>query len=96
VPVVLTIPADAVTFLPVGGDFQADMEIRIAAMDERGHRSSIPVVPYRVAAKRAPVAGDVLRKDTMLELRREKQQIVIAVYDRSSGNLLSATLDFTP
>ena len=96
VPVVLTIPADAVTFLPVGGDFQAEMEIRIAAMDERGHRSSIPVIPYRVAAKRAPVPGDVIRKDTVLELRREKQQIVVAVYDRASGNLLSATLDFTP
>jgi VWFA-related protein len=96
VPVALTIPADAVTFLPVGGEFHAELEIRIAAMDERGHRSSIPVVPYRVAAKRAPLPGDVMRKDTVLEIRREKQQIVVAVYDRASGNLLSATLDFVP
>ncbi len=96
VPVVLTIPADAVTFLPVGGEFQADLEIRIAAMDERGHRSSIPVIPYRVAAKRAPIAGDVLRKETVLELRRERQQVVLAVYDRASGNLLSASLEFAP
>jgi len=96
VPVTLTIPADAVTFLPIGDGFEADLEIRIAAMDERGHRSSIPVVPYRVAAKHPPVAGDVMRKETVLELRREKQDIVVAIYDRVSGNLLSSTLQFTP
>ncbi len=96
VPVVITIPADEIIFLPVGGELQADLEIRIAAMDERGHRSSIPVIPYRVAAKRTPMPGDVLRKETVLELRREKQQIVVAVYDRSGGNLFSTTLGYTP
>jgi hypothetical protein len=96
VPVVMTIPADEITFLPVDGELQADLEIRVAAMDERGHRSSIPVIPYRVTAKRPPVKGDVLRKETVLELRREKQQIVVAVYDRSGGNLFSTTLSYAP
>ena len=96
VPVVLDIPADAVTFVPMGDQFQADLEIRVAAMDERGHRSSIPVIPYVVSARRQPVKGEIMRKDTVLELRREKQQIVVAVYDKAGGNLFSTTIQFTP
>lgn len=95
-PVSLAIPVDAVTFVPVGGKHAAELELRIAAIDEKGDRSDIPVIPLALTAESAPPAGGYIPYKTMLTLRRLAHHLILAVYDPLSGNILTAEADVAP
>jgi len=95
-PLSIGIPLAALTTVPMDGKRVADLELRLAALDEEGRRSEIPIVPLQVVvAADAPPDGFV-RYETKVELRRVRQQLVVAIYDRSSGSLLSTTLEVQP
>jgi VWFA-related protein len=96
VPLALAIPLDALTTLPDGDHRVADLELRLAALDEEGRRSEIPVVPLRVTVPADAKPGGFVRYDTKVELRRGRQQLVVAIYDRIGGALLSTTLEISP
>ncbi len=96
VPMSLSIPTSTLTLLPGEGARTADLELRVAAVDERGARSEMPVVPIRLSVpdERSPSAR--ARFETTLELRRTRNHVVVAVYDPVSGTLWSATADVRP
>jgi VWFA-related protein len=98
VPVTLAIPTSAVTTVPVGGDGRhaAKLELRIAALDEKGDRSEIPVIPLELTLDRAPEPGKFFKYETRLRLRRVAQHLVIAVFDPLGGKILTFEADVRP
>jgi hypothetical protein len=95
-PVSLAIPVDAVTFVPVAGKHAAQLELRIAAVDEKGDRSDIPVIPLGLTADAPPPAGGYLPYNTKLTLRRLAHHLIFAVYDPLSGKIMTAEADVAP
>lgn len=95
-PMTILIPLDKVTMIPNGEQNVADLELRVAALDENGRRSEVSVVPIKIAGRGHPAPGQTSRYETAMELRRVKQSLVVALYDKVSGELLSSTLEVAP
>lgn len=92
----LAVPVDALTLLPVGDQKVAELELRVAAIDDRGGRSDIPVLPVRLAVAGEPRPGQLAVYQTALELRRTRNRVVVALYDPAAGAIWSATADVRP
>jgi VWFA-related protein len=95
-PVTIAIPLDRITMLPNGDQNTADLELRVAALDENGRRSEVSVLPIKISGRGHPAPGQTSRYETTIELRRVKQSLVIALFDKASGELLSSTLEVAP
>lgn len=93
VPLSVAIPTTAFTTVPVGGQHHAELELRVAAVDANGNRSEVPVVPIKLTFPQQPEAGQYVRYDTRLRLRREDHHLVVAVYDPLSGLILTGAAD---
>jgi VWFA-related protein len=96
VPVTVRLPATAVALLPSGDGFAASLEVRVAAVDERGDRSEVATLPWPVLRDGLPAADEALEFETSLRLRRAAQDVVVAVYDTYSGELFSTTSSVVP
>jgi hypothetical protein len=95
-PVTVFIPLDRITMIPNGDQNVADLELRVAALDENGRRSQVTVLPIKIAGRGHAAPGQTSRYETTMELRKVKQSLVVALYDKSSGELLSSTLEVAP
>lgn len=96
VPVTVRLPASAVALLPADGGYAADLEVRIAAVDENGDRSEVTSVPWPVVRAEQPPADEAFEFATSLRLRRASQDVVVAVYDTNSGELFSVSSPVVP
>lgn len=96
VPITLAIPVAALTVVPLDGKHVAEMELRVAAVDENGDRSDVPVVPLRMSLEQPPPKEAHLRYDTKIRLRRIQQHLIVAIYDPLSGRILTAEADVKP
>ncbi|MGB6639241.1 MAG: VWA domain-containing protein [Thermoanaerobaculia bacterium] len=96
VPLTVVIPLDEVIFLPVENGQVAELELRVAVRDDQGRGAEIPVVPLVIQADSPPKKGAVSRFETSLKLRRYPHRAVVAIYDRASGRILSATTEISP
>jgi len=96
VPITLAIPVAGLTVVPLEGKHVAEMELRMAAIDENGDRSDIPVVPLRMTLDQPPPAEAYLRYDTKVRLRRVEQHLIVAIFDPLSGRILTAETDVKP
>ena len=96
VPLRVAIPVDGLTFLPVDGGFMADTELRIAVLDEDGNTSEIPVIPLGFKVAEVPEAGKVTMFDTYMKLRKKKHDLVVSLYDKPSGKILSTKIEIEP
>lgn len=96
-PVSLAIPLSSITVLPVDRKYATDLELRFAAMDERGDRSDVPVIPLHLTFDTPPPAGGGhIRYDTVLKLRRIEQHLIATLYDPLSGKITTAEIDVKP
>ncbi len=93
VPISLRIPLDGVVMLPVAEGHQAQLELRVAAIDEEGHRSEIPVIPIRLGGAEPPPAGAHAVYDTELRLRPDTRRLVLAVHDVVGEGILTSSVD---
>lgn len=96
VPISLELPTAQLTLLPGAEGVIAELELRVAAIDDHGGRSEVPVVPMRVVVGDGREPAPSCRYQTMLELRRMRNRIVVAVYDPVTGYLWSATAEVKP
>ncbi len=96
VPITLAIPVASLTVVPLDGKHVAELELRVAAVDENGDRSDIPVVPLRMSLEQAPPKEAYLRYDTKIRLRRIQQHMIVAIFDPLSGHILTAEADVKP
>ena len=96
VPIRIQVPADEIVFLPSDESLIAQLELRVAAADESGGRSDVPVLPVRLVVDRQPRGGEKASYETVLELRKARTRIVVALYDLASGAIWSAVAEVNP
>ena len=96
VPVTLAIPTGAISMVQIAGKYGAEIELRVAVIDEHGNRADIPVIPLTLSAAEAPKEGTYIRYDTKLKLRRAGHHVILAVYDPLSGRISIAEADVRP
>ena len=89
VPLTVVLPSDLLTFLPDGDEWVGRLELRVAAMDDRGHRADVPVIPIEVRQSSQPNADDTFSYETTLKMRPRDHQMVVGLLDESSGELFS-------
>ncbi|HEV8580874.1 MAG TPA: VWA domain-containing protein [Thermoanaerobaculia bacterium] len=96
VPIVLAIPVDAVTFVPLDGKYAAELELRVAAVATSGSRSAVPVIPVTLRSDTQPQAGASIRYETRLKLRRLPHRLTLAIFDPLSGKILTGSIEVVP
>lgn len=96
VPLKIVIPLDGLTFLPVEDGFLADTELRVAVLDEDGNTSDIPVIPLGFKVDEPPKEGRFTAYETNMKVRRKKHDLVVSIYDKPSGRILSTKLAIDP
>jgi VWFA-related protein len=96
VPVTLSIPAAALTLVPVAGGYAAEASLSVGALDRWGSRSDLPVQTVRLNFDRQPKPGDVVRYRTAVRMSRGRQQVVFTLRDSLTGEMLWAKLDYKP
>lgn len=94
VPVTIVIPMDAVTMVPHRGEYVAELQLRVAALDEGGNRNELPVIPVRLAGPQPPQPGQHATYEVVLKLRAEDHDVVVALHDPPSDRMLSAVHRF--
>lgn len=87
IPLTLEIPVSAVTLLPAEGKYVGRAELRLAAADERGNESQIPMIPVELSSPVAPAEGQTLHYETRIFLRGQASRVVAVLYDPLSGKL---------
>jgi hypothetical protein len=94
-PVRLEIPLDELTLLPTRDGYSAQLELRVAATDNRGDRADIPVIPVEVRAEEGAESGDAFVFEVGLKLRRRPHRLLLSLHDPASGSILSKRVDFS-
>ena len=96
VPVTLRIPLSQLTSIATDKGGSAEVELRSAALDERGGRSEIPVIPIRLDMPGKAPAGAYATYTTIVQLRRARNELVLAVSDPAGGAIYSARAEVNP
>ncbi|HEX6902332.1 MAG TPA: VWA domain-containing protein [Thermoanaerobaculia bacterium] len=95
-PVTLEIPSSALTPLPSGEGYEVQARLSMGAMDERGGRTRIGIVPLRLTLESPPGPDSYARYETTLKLRKVAQRLVFTVEDTAGGGAAWAELDVEP
>lgn len=90
-PVSLRIPLEEVYFKPQGKGWRADLELRIATIDERGGRSEMPSIPVKLDGPK-PQPGQYATYETALRLNRKSSRFVLGIFDTRTSRLLVSTV----
>lgn len=96
VPVTLRIPLAQLAAIATDKGVSAEVELRIAALDERGGRSEIPVIPIRLDMPGKAPAGAYATYTTIVQLRRARNELVLAISDPAGGAIYSARAEVNP
>jgi VWFA-related protein len=96
VPVTIRIPLESLATVQTEKGLSAEVELRIAALDERGGRSDIPVIPIRLDMPGKAPAGAFATYTTIVQLRRTKNELVLAVSDSAGGSIFSTRAEVQP
>jgi hypothetical protein len=89
-PLEVSIPMDAITMLPRGREYVAELELRVATIDKFGDRSDMPVIPVKLQGPK-PQPGQRAVYATEVKLRNVTQDIVVSLHDPLSGTILTTT-----
>jgi VWFA-related protein len=93
IPVTLDIPASVLTMLPDQGRYAGQADLRLAALDDQGNQSTVPVVPLRLVSPRQPSATSKMRYETRISLRGKANRLVALIYDPLSGKMAAGRVD---
>ena len=96
-PLLVRIPADRITLLPVGRDEDlANLEVRIAVRDRFGNLSEVPSLPLAVRSSELSEDADFVEVETTLKMRTGEHELVVAVHDTNTGELLQGRRTIGP
>ena len=97
VPVTVRLPLSSIALLPIGDDqYSAQLEVRIAALDARGDRSEVTILPWNVTRGELPEENEAVEFTTSILMRRQPHDLVVAVYDTNTGALFSSSVSVNP
>lgn len=95
-PLTVRFPADGLTALQAARGYVLQLELRVAALDDRGWRSETPAVPFTVRTAQPPQPGDEVRYETLLTLRNRPQTLVVSIDDPVGIAAYSTTVRYEP
>ncbi|MEM7585832.1 MAG: VWA domain-containing protein [Acidobacteriota bacterium] len=95
-PVTLHVPLDEIVMLPGAEGYSGQLELRVASIDEKGARSSLPLVLVPISGPTEPQPGQVVLVDVVLELRKIRQTLQLAVHDLTGDSVLTTSLEYEP
>lgn len=92
-PVVLTVPASGLTFLPDGQNLKANADVFIAVMDDAGNMSDITREEAGFTLPPDAPKEAMVRYTASLQIRKGNARIVANVRDRETGKMGTARAD---
>ncbi len=96
VPLKVHVPLDEVTVMPHGKRYIARLELRLAALDERGHRSELDVIPIVLMSSAPAAPGQMGLQEVTARVRKQKQDLIVSLHDPQGGSILVSVLEFRP
>lgn len=94
--VTVRIPATELNLVQQDGRYVGRLELRIAALDDQGQRSDVPVLHIQIAREDAPQSGAVIRYDTKLRIRYGPQNVQFVLFDTLSGKSFAERVRVQP
>jgi VWFA-related protein len=92
-PVVLTVPASGLTFLPEGQNLKANADVYFAVMDDSGNMSDLTREEAAFTLPPEAPKDAVVRYTANLQIRKGNARIVANVRDRETGKMGTARAD---
>jgi len=96
VPLTLEIPWSQITVLPSDRGGTGQLEIRVAARDRDGALSEVATVPLKLSLEDQTAPPGTLQWEGDLLLRRERNDLVVSVYDALSGRVMTRVVTAAP
>jgi hypothetical protein len=84
VPVTLGVPFEALVMMPGGRGYVAEVPLSLAAVDEKGGRTSLRT-RLKVSVAALPTAGNYVKFQTNIRLNNVAQRLVFTVPDQQTG-----------
>jgi VWFA-related protein len=88
VPLTLGIPVEAISFLAVGDFYQAELPLHVTSFDSTDTAVALPPAVLRVVVKQVPPAGEMMRFESKLRIRRGEKRLRFTVADAVHDKLL--------
>jgi len=95
-PLKLFIPMDKVTALPHEDRYRIPLELRLMAMDAKGHRSEVDLIPLELVGSAQPQPGQVGVQTVDVRLRKGTHDLVVSLHDALGGKIFTARLEVDP
>ncbi|MEE2777083.1 MAG: VWA domain-containing protein [Acidobacteriota bacterium] len=95
VALTVSLPLERLTLLADDREWLGKVEIHVVARDERGNRSDVAVIPVSLNHENAPGEGDTWSFETMLKMRSRDHDMVVALYDATSGEMFASTAAYS-
>lgn len=97
VPLKVGIPTDSIFIAEQGDEYLGNLEVYIGVMGPDGALAKTSSQPLTINEPRAPKPGETYWFNTDLQLRRSSDRLAVAVYDVSTGRVLTSLqkLDLT-
>lgn len=92
-PILITIPASALTFLPQGETSRATAEIYVGVMDDSGNMSDIGHEEATFTLPKGAPPDTALKYTVTLQMRKGNARIVVNVRDRETGKMGTGKAD---
>ena len=92
IPLRVVVPIDQVTVLPQQGRYRAQLELRVVAMDSRGNRSEVDVIPFEIFGTSEPEPGQTGSQSLDVRLRNTAHDLVVSLHDPLSGKIFTTRL----
>ena len=96
VPLHLLVPLDEITVIPYEDRYVARLELRVAALDQRGNRSELAVIPITLQSASPATPGQTVVQQVTARVRKKKQDLIVSLHDPVSGTTLVSVLPFEP
>jgi VWFA-related protein len=92
-PILVTVPASSLTFIPEGDKSRAVAEFYIGAMDDSGNTSDIGREEAVFVLPRDAPPDTALKQTVTLQMRKGPARVVVNVRDRETGKMGTAKAD---
>jgi VWFA-related protein len=93
VPISVTLPATALTFVPEGSERRATADVAIGVMDDAGRMSDVSRQEATFTLPEGKNDAEPLVYTATLQTRKGNQRIVVNLRDRASGKMGTAKAD---
>ena len=92
----IEIPVDSITILPAEDGYYVNLELTLAALDNRAAFWDLPAMPLQQHLTTEPPAGVIFRHSFAVTLQQGAQDVAVTVQDLPSGQMVTGRLRVEP